>query len=72
MKLNQVLHKRLKDSSTPLPPQYTLTGPDGLYWCTSTLVVQVALSGSTSRSSLWRTALGHRDDSRASMRKVSI
>ena len=37
-----------------------------------TLVVQVALSGSTSRSSLCRTALGHRDDSRASMRNVSI
>lgn len=37
-----------------------------------TLVVQVALSGSTSLSSLCRTALGHREDSLASMRNVNI
>lgn len=36
------------------------------------MVVQVALSGSTSLSSLCRTALGHREDSLASMRNVNI
>ena len=41
-------------------------------WFRCTLVVQVALSGSTSLSSLCRTALGHSDDSRASIRNVSI
>ena len=40
--------------------------------CWFTLVVQVARSGSTSRSSLCRTALGHRDESRANIRNVSI
>lgn len=38
----------------------------------STLVVQVALSGSISLSSLWRTAAGHREASLASIKKVNI